>query len=86
MTRTSGRAIRAQKIVRMYLDGVWDQMDDEPIERYAHIHSGSLSVPVHTTASPDAEPLGEGWEYVGTIDLDTGDVVHEGTAKPLGRS
>lgn len=76
------RATRLREIQRTRLGGidriVLDQLDDEPLLRYAHVYENGMGTNLHTTddpAKPD-DAYAEGlWRRVGVIDLDTGEVV-----------
>lgn len=74
------RAMIAQ-IQRSRLGGVdritLDMLDDEPIERYAHVYENGLGTNLHTTAhisGPDDAYATGPWRPVGVIDLDTGEL------------
>lgn len=87
------RRIRFHKTVRMFLDGSADRWpEDEPFERYAQVWKGSLTVCVSDSASADDtlketyDPDGTGeFRWLGTIDLDTGDLVASSGETALGR-
>lgn len=75
------RARRVREIQRSRLGGVdrivLDREAEAPWERYAHIYQNGCGTNLHdmpTTESHEAYSEGS-WRFVGTIDLDTGDLV-----------
>jgi hypothetical protein len=90
----SDRDKRFRKVVRMFMDGTADRWDeDAPMRRYAHVFKGSLTVCVTDSDNLIAadDELRElytsdaSFEYVGTIDLDDGDLVSASGIVAFGR-
>lgn len=87
------RRARLRQAIGMFLDGVSDREDDSaPLARYAQVWKGSLTVCVtDTDAAEDRldgtyDPAGAGaFKWLGTIDLDTGDLVASSGETALGR-
>jgi hypothetical protein len=80
------RAARVREIQRTRLGGVdrigLDMVPGESFERYAHIYDlHGCSTTLHTTSDPDTPDEAyqnvRGFELVGVIDLDTGDLAKE---------
>jgi hypothetical protein len=83
----AARAGRFRQTVRLFLDGIADRHTDK-YGRYAHIFQGPLTVWVTDSDEREADALRAVYhdgQFVGTIDLDNGEVVAEGDARPLGR-
>lgn len=87
------RAKRFRLVVGMFLDGTADREDDLlKMRKYAHVFKGSLSVCVTDSdllidADDGTRETYEsaGFRYVGTIDLDDGDLVAASGVTALGR-
>lgn len=79
----AARQARLREIQRTRLGGVdritLDQMDDEPLLRYAHVLSSGIATNVHTIDdSHEPDPAyDDSWTLIGVIDLDTGEVVED---------